>query len=46
MVEFESQADDLSLEDIWVTWECLMKMQQDNERWLAFYNCGEASGAR
>jgi len=45
MVEFESQMDNLNVEDINVTWECLTRMQQDHERWLAFYNCGEVSGA-
>lgn len=34
------------MEDIWISWECLKSMQRDDERWLAFYNCGEASGAR
>lgn len=46
MVEFESQANDLSNQDISLIWECLEKMERDGERWLAFYNCGEASGAR
>ena len=46
MVEFESQKNDLTEDDIDVTKECLMAMNSDKERWLAFYNCGEHSGAR
>ena len=46
IVEFESQASDLSEEDVQKTWECLAEMEKENGRWLAFYNCGEFSGAR
>jgi ATP adenylyltransferase/5',5'''-P-1,P-4-tetraphosphate phosphorylase II len=46
IIEFESQADDLNNQDISIIWDCLKKMERGNERWLAFYNCGEASGAR
>lgn len=47
IIDYESQADDLTYHDIWATWECLTNMQRDSdERWLAFYNCGEVSGAR
>ena len=46
IVEFESQASDLSEDDVQKTWECLAEMEKENGRWLAFYNCGEFSGAR
>jgi len=31
---------------MWLTWECLEKMEGEGGRWMAFYNCGENSGAR
>ena len=46
MQEFESQEEDLTEDDVCVTWECLKSMEMGNERWLAFYNCGGESGAR
>jgi sulfate adenylyltransferase (ADP) / ATP adenylyltransferase len=44
--EFESQEEDLSEDDVKVSWECLRRMENGNERWMAFYNCGSESGAR
>jgi ATP adenylyltransferase/5',5'''-P-1,P-4-tetraphosphate phosphorylase II len=46
MREFKSQKEDLSEDDVNVSWECLRRMERRNERWMAFYNCGDESGAR
>src|SRR2546430_10552774 len=46
ITEFESQKENLTELDLWTSWQCLERMERDQERWLAFYNCGEFSGAR
>ena len=45
-LEFEPQTEDLNELDLWNSWECLERMEREGERWMAFYNCGEVSGAR
>ncbi|KAK9448451.1 ATP adenylyltransferase-domain-containing protein [Limtongia smithiae] len=42
---FESQNAPLSEEDLEATWACLQPTIDRGMRTLAFYNCGEASGA-
>ena len=46
ITEFESQKENLTELDLWTSWQCLERIERDQERWLAFYNCGEFSGAR
>jgi len=46
ITEFEAQKENLTELDLWISWQCLESMERDQERWLAFYNCGEFSGAR
>ncbi|KAK9256404.1 HIT-like domain-containing protein [Lipomyces tetrasporus] len=43
--EFEQQNAPLSEEDLTATWECLQANVKSGSRLLAFYNCGEFSGA-
>ncbi|KAK9241321.1 ATP adenylyltransferase-domain-containing protein [Lipomyces kononenkoae] len=43
--EFEPQRAPLSEIDLSATWECLQANIQGGSRLLAFYNCGEFSGA-
>ncbi|KAK9315843.1 HIT-like domain-containing protein [Lipomyces starkeyi] len=43
--EFEPQRAPLSEEDLSATWECLQANVESGSRLLAFYNCGELSGA-
>ncbi|KAK9368685.1 HIT-like domain-containing protein [Lipomyces kononenkoae] len=43
--QFEPQRAPLSEDDLSATWECLQANIQGGSRLLAFYNCGELSGA-
>jgi len=43
-LEFEKQTDPLHQEDLTAMWYCMMQIK--SQQTIAFYNCGELSGAR